>query len=379
MFIDDLTKKTWKSVIKGMFLKKPKDIFENDKIENIPITGGNLFQTTEYLKSITHKNTLMYLMLIDVLKYKRQEIRFIGDKDIEKIQDSIFTILLLYGSVGIRRNKNNEITLYGLNEIKYDYDIQIKEANCYLANRIGLGIPFNFDKTDKFIKLNKNNCVFATCGEEALSLWIRALPWIKARVKVLDIWGGNVTFLSKKVKVRIRGTDAEQLDLQIESLYNPDSRVILEFDQGVNLDSNPDDENIAKSITKGKLKPKIKTKSNFGELNTFEPMLERDDPNKDAKLDYEFITNIQYDMLDMRYNKESKASRLIAGESAISQAKVELGENDWYWSCKKLADNWNRIYHNNKEVLKVIKTLNQPQDDNNNDKDHTKEGNDVWN
>lgn len=365
----DKPKKKWRDLIKDFLNKEPENLFDCKKDSfGMPITGGSLFNTYQYLKTIEQGDLRVYLQMILTLQYKRQQLRIINSPLLEPIQDSIFTIALLYGSVGVRINSNKEPILYGINLLEYDKQMQPYKAQGIRGVRAGFGIPYTFKKKETTVELTSDTTAFLTFGEEALSLWVRILPFGKAKINMLHIWGKNAKFNKKKMKLKIRTTDSDLLDYQLLSATNPNCDVILEFDQGLPLNSSDDDKTTAKQIASGWKKTKVNSNKITGEPNTFEPFLEKEDPNRDTKLDYKFIEGEYNKFASIRHNEESKVTRLTAGEGNASLARCYLEEADWESSVAKFIKKWNKISGEN---ATFISKLPIPFNNNGTDKDHS--------
>lgn len=369
---DNFLKETFLQNMQNKILKEPTNIFDECMSgQNLPITGGNVFSTQQYLDAVFGGNSLVkYNLLLDSIRCLRNLYTIENDDMLARSWQNIMTILLIYGAVGIRKKKRingDLLQLYGIMNFTVDDDLSIKECEGYLPTILNRGINFGFDKNkSKMVKLTNDTAIFATYGTEALSLLIRVNSFINARYRVLKIASGNVMYHNKKIKMKYGGGNSAEMEFMIDSVTNDNSKVIVEFAAELDLTVSSDDE----AVIKGKKQPKFGNKhNNVINPTTFEPMIDRSDVNKDVWIDYDKLTDIQNELCGIRFNGAKKKSRNTTDDVKTSNAKTILIEKDLEQSLKYLIYDYNKKYGKN---AKLIKTHDEEliKDDINNEKEN---------
>lgn len=360
--------------IRHSILKQPTNIFdESIGSENLPITGGNVFATQQYLDSVYGGTSLVkYNLLLDAIRSARNVFYVEGDELLVKGWQNIMTVLLIYGAVGIRIKKKIDgdiLQIYGIMNFELEEDMTIKKCEGYLPTVLNRGFYFGFDKNkSKMSNLTNNTCVFTTYGTEALSIIVRIMPFINARYRTLNIASGNVMYHNKKIKMRYGGGSSEELDLMLDSVTSDYSKVLIELTPNLDLSVSEDDE----AMLKGKSKPKFGKASNgITSQTTFEPLMDRGEVNKDVWVDYDKFTDIQNEIQGIRFNGAKKKSRNTSDDVKSSNAKTMLIEKDLELCLQNLLNDYNKKYSKNAKLLKTHDEIVEGTDDENNEKENT--------
>lgn len=342
--------------MRAKILRQPTDIFDETNNENMPITGGNLFATQEYLNAVFSSTSLVkYNLLLDTIRCLRNVFTVEGDEFLERSWQNILTVLLIYGAVGIRLKKRLDseiLQIYGVMNFAVDDDLTIKSCEGYLPTVLNRGVTFGFDKNKStMVKLNNNTAVFTTYGTEALSIIVRIMPFLNARYRTLKIASGNVMYHNKKIKMKYGGGSSQELDFMLDTVTSDNSKVLVEFTPELDLTVSEHDS----AVIKGKKKPFIGKSGTNGIVNptTFEPLLDRGEVNKDVWVDYDKFTEIQNEISGIRFNGAKKKSRNTTDDVKTSNAKTMLVEKDLEMSLLNLINDYNKKYGKSAKIVKT--------------------------
>lgn len=305
------------------------DKSSNDVHTTLPL-DGDLYATSEYLKTLSNKSNEFYRRYLDHLKYFTSLFKFRGHKDIERLNIDIFRQLIEFGKVAIVNVKGRPVVC-AVNEIKLNlYKDPVKISG--MATREGYG----YRKEYKAVNLPLDKTVFIKENYQAIPFIFFWKDIINNIIKLRKVALTASVASVKKFKRNVQNNDSTITRAETMSMANPDTSFIDNIVNPVSYLSEIERSTIGDVSNSSKA---YSTIANSIEMNSI-------DSNTASLFDNlkEYIS-FEYFQRGRRVNTNKKEERNIKKEIDTETINFDILESELYDSLIVAAEKLSKIFN----------------------------------